>query len=231
VRAAKGDSLRTQEVKKLFKQVFRTAIQEKTLTLDEAAFPAYAHRNPLIDRIFWGRLSAAERYLAKRSPESVLDFGCGSGVMSYIMAGFAKRVVATDIEPATFHHMQRAVGFPHNVVFATVPELAEETYWRSFDAIVALDVLEHIQDLTGILRQFDKLLRPGGVVVISGPTENTLYRLGRRIAGKRFTGDYHVSNIGRIEAECRRHGSVQPIATLYPVLPLFKVFSLQFDEQ
>jgi 2-polyprenyl-3-methyl-5-hydroxy-6-metoxy-1,4-benzoquinol methylase len=223
--------LRTQEAKKLFKQVFRTAIQEKTLTLDEAAFPAYAHRNPLIDRIFWGRLAAAEKYLAARSPENVLDFGCGSGVMSYIMSGIAEHVVATDIEPATFHQMQRAVGFPRNVVFATVPELAEETYRRSFDAIIALDVLEHIDDLTGILRQFEKVLRPKGIVVISGPTENVLNRFGRRIAGKRFTGNYHVSNIGRIEAECRLHGSVQPIATLYPVLPLFKVFSLQFDEQ
>ena len=94
---------------------------------------------------------------------------------------------------------------------------------------MALDVLEHVEDLTGILRQFEKLLRPTGVVVISGPTESALYRLGRRIAGQRFTGDYHVSNIGKVEAECRRHGSVQPIATLYPVLPLFKVFALRFE--
>ncbi len=195
--------------------------------LDEAAFPAYAHRNPLIDRIFWGRLAAAEAYLTTRSPQTVLDFGCGSGVMSYIVAGFADQVVATDIEPEIFRRMQ-VVGFPGNVVFATVAELAEETYRRSFDAIIALDVLEHIEDLSEVLRRFEKLLRPDGVVVISGPTENALYRFGRRIAGKRFSGNYHVSDIGRVEAECRRHGSVQPIATLYPVLPLFRIFSLQF---
>jgi 2-polyprenyl-3-methyl-5-hydroxy-6-metoxy-1,4-benzoquinol methylase len=223
--------LRTLEAKQLFKQAFRAAIQEKSAVLDEAAFPAYAHRNPLIDRIFWGRLAAAEGYLATRSLETVLDFGCGSGVMSYIVSGFAQRVVATDIEPASFNRMQGAVGFPRNIVFATVPELTSETYRRSFDAIIALDVLEHIEDLTGILRQFEKLLRPSGVVVISGPTESALYRLGRWIAGERFTGDYHVSNIRKVEAECRRHGSVHPIATLYPVLPLFKVFSLQFGEQ
>jgi 2-polyprenyl-3-methyl-5-hydroxy-6-metoxy-1,4-benzoquinol methylase len=223
--------LRTLDAKQIFKRHFEAAIREKSAILDEAAFPAYAHRNPLIDRIFWGRLAAAEKFLATKSLKSVLDFGCGSGIMSYIMSGFAKLVVATDIEPATFNRMQQAVSFPRNVVFTTVPELASETYRRSFDAIIALDVLEHIEDLTGILGQFEKLLRPTGVVVISGPTESALYRLGRRIAGKRFTGDYHVSNVGKIEAECRRHGSIQPIATLYPVLPLFKVFSLQFDEQ
>lgn len=223
--------MRTLETKQLFKQAFRAAIREKSAVLDEAAFPAYAHRNPLIDHIFWGRLAAAERYLAPRSLGTVLDFGCGSGVMSYIISGFAQRVVATDIEPASFHRMQGAVDFPSNIVFANVLELASETYRRSFDAIIALDVLEHIEDLTGILRQFQTLLRPTGVVVISGPTENALYRLGRWIAGERFTGDYHVSNIRKVEAECCRHGSVQLIATLYPVLPLFKVFSLQFDEK
>ncbi len=223
--------MRTPEAKRLFKQSFRKAIQKKSSVLDEAAFPAYAHRNPIIDRIFWGRLAAVERFLATRPVETVLDFGCGSGVMSYIVSGFAGRVVATDIEPAAFNLMQAAVRFPRNIVFATASQLAEETYQRSFDAIIALDVLEHIQNLSDVLRQFEKLLKPGGVVVISGPTENALYRFGRRLAGERFTGDYHVSNIGRIEAECLRHGHVKPVATLYPVLPLFKIFSMQFGQQ
>jgi 2-polyprenyl-3-methyl-5-hydroxy-6-metoxy-1,4-benzoquinol methylase len=223
--------LRTQEAKELFKNNFRTAIQDKSALLDEAAIPAYAHRNPFIDRIFWGRLAAAEKYLRTISPQTVLDFGCGSGVMSYIMAGFADRVVATDIEPEIFNRIRRVVAFPPNVVFATVLELAAETYRQSFDSIIALDVLEHIEDLSEVLRQFENLLRPGGVVVISGPTENALYRFGRKIAGKRFSGNYHVSDIRRVEAECRRHGSVQLIATLYPVLPLFKMFSLQFARQ
>ena len=221
--------MRTPEAKQIFKRHFATAIREKSAILDEAAFPAYAHRNPLIDRVFWGRLAAAEKYLANKSLDSVLDFGCGSGIMSYIMSGFASRVIATDIEPVTFARMQQAVGFPRNVEFKAARELDSDIYQGTFGAIVALDVLEHIEDLTGILRQFEKLLRPKGVVLISGPTESALYRLGRRIAGRRFTGDYHVTNIGKVEAECRRLGSVKSIATLYPILPLFKIFSLRFE--
>lgn len=220
--------MRAQEAKRLFKPIFQNLIEEKSAILDEAAFPAYAHRNPIIERVFWGRLAAVEGYLAARSIETVLDFGCGSGVMSYILSGFAQRVVATDIEPATFNRMQQMISFPRNIGFATAAELANEAYRQSFDAIIALDVLEHIQDLKGTLQKFKKLLKPGGVVVISGPTESALYRLGRRIAGSRFTGAYHVSNIGAIERECQRHGNIGKIATLYPILPLFKVFSLQF---
>ncbi len=198
--------------------------------LDEAAFPAYAHPNPLIDQLFWGRLAAAERYLAVKPPKRVLDFGCGSGVMSYILSSFVEEIIATDIEPASFHLMRSEVSFPPNIAFSSAAELNEVRYQRYFDAILALDVLEHIDDLTTVLLQFKKLLRAGGVVVISGPTENALYRLGRRLAGDRFSGEYHVSNIGRIEAACRKHGFVQPIAKLYPGLPLFRLFSLQFED-
>jgi 2-polyprenyl-3-methyl-5-hydroxy-6-metoxy-1,4-benzoquinol methylase len=222
--------MQIQEAKPLFKRAFREAVRKESEVLDEAAFPAYAHRNPLIERIFWGRLAVAARYLEARSPKTVLDFGCGSGVMSYILSSLVDRVVATDLQPASFHLMRSTVGFPPNIAFASPQELGEERYEQSFDAILALDVLEHVDDVTAVLLQFQKLLRSGGVVVISGPTENVLYRLGRRLAGSRFTGHYHVSDIGKIEAICRRHGSVQPIATLYRVLPLFRVFSLQFDK-
>ena len=56
----------------------------------------------------------------------------------------------------------------------------------SFDIIYALDVLEHINDLEPYVTLFSKLLVPGGTVIISGPTENIFYKIGRKIAGKRF---------------------------------------------
>ena len=220
--------MRTLRAKRLFKRIFAVAVKERSAILDEAAFPAYAHCNPLIDRLFWGRLAQAERYLSRQSCGAVLDFGCGSGVMSYIVAGFSERVIATDIEPSTFGYMQSAVRFPENIAFASASELTAERYTHYFDVIVALDVLEHVDDLSGTLRGFATLIKPGGVVVISGPTENKLYQLGRKLAGKRFTGDYHITDIRRIEEECRHHGSVRNIATLYPILPLFRLFSLHF---
>jgi len=204
----RGEHLRTQLAKRAFKRAFRAATHEASVVLDEAAFPAYAHMNPFIDKVFWGRLSAAERYLSKRKPLKVLDFGCGSGVMSYIVGGFAEQVVATDIQPEPLRRMQESISFPRSVVFVGPTELSSPMYRRNFDAIIALDVLEHVQQLSEVLDQFQEMLRPGGVAIISGPTENALYKVGRRFAGRRFTGDYHVSNIGLIEKECRRRGSV-----------------------
>ena len=48
------------------------------------------------------------------------------------------------------------------------------------------------------MAKFRTLLKDGGEVIISGPTENFLYKLGRKLAGQDFTGDYHDSEIQSI---------------------------------
>src|SRR5436305_9429514 len=76
------------ETKKLFKNAITSIADEGRSRHDlaEAAFPAYANRNPLIERIFWGRLKSAERYVLGSRAHDVLDFGSGSGVMTYCLA-------------------------------------------------------------------------------------------------------------------------------------------------
>ena len=61
-------------------------------------------------------------------------------------------------------------------------------------------------------------------VIVSGPTENKLYQLGRRIAGREFTGAYHVRNVDSIGELLTRVGRVERLEPLYPWLPLFKFF-------
>jgi len=220
---------RTESARRVFKEVLARAAGESG-AFDEAAFPAYAHENLLIDRVFWGRLSAVERYFAAAPPGSVLDFGCGGGIMSFILAGLADRVIAFDIDTAAFERARSCVRFPERIELTDLRGAGASRWEGAFDAVVALDVLEHVTDLPGTLELLRRVLKPGGVAVISGPTENLLYRLGRRVAGRRFTGDYHVTDIGRIEDECRRRGAVKGVATIYPFLPLFRIFSLRFSD-
>ncbi|QYS86570.1 hypothetical protein JJC03_00320 [Flavobacterium oreochromis] len=57
---------------KIERKIFKTAIQEilskkgTDEVLSEAAFPAYAHKNPLIDYIFWKRLKIVANYIDKK---------------------------------------------------------------------------------------------------------------------------------------------------------------------
>src|SRR5688500_15506642 len=54
--------------------------------LSEAAFPAYAHPNVLIGSLFWERIRAVMRYLGDAPRGTVVDFGCGGGVMLPFLA-------------------------------------------------------------------------------------------------------------------------------------------------
>ncbi len=211
------------------KQRFKSAIQSildghKSYEIDEAALPAYAHRNPFIDYIFWRRVQIAYDYALTNRVNSVLDFGCGTGLLSYALASAGKDVVAIDLNFAPLTLVKQRVTFPQSIEFVEGDLLQHDLGTRRFDLIVALDVLEHITDLGPYIEKFSSLLTPNGVILVSGPSENVLYKVGRKFAGTRFTGDYHVSNIKTIRNEFSRHMTTETIATLIWPLTLFEIF-------
>jgi 2-polyprenyl-3-methyl-5-hydroxy-6-metoxy-1,4-benzoquinol methylase len=115
--------------------------------------------------------------------------------------------------------------FPNNVTVESVLERPlEEFAAASFDVILALDVLEHVRDLPGTVHHLVRLLRPGGQLIVSGPTENVAYRLGRKFAGSEYSGDYHVRDIYQIRAALERIATVRTLATLYYPVPLFQIY-------
>jgi 2-polyprenyl-3-methyl-5-hydroxy-6-metoxy-1,4-benzoquinol methylase len=211
--------------KEAFSDITRNTGDRNKESVDEAAFPAYAHGNFFIDRLFWGRLRVVEEYLLPKRKDGetleVLDFGCGSGVMSYALAEAGYNVTMTDIDPRPLEYMKENIDFPKNTIWANAYELHD----RKFDFIIALDVLEHVDDVESEILSLGKMLKKDGELIVSGPTENKLYHLGRRLAGKRFTGHYHKTTIDDIRDVCKGSMNVADIATLYPVFPLFKVFS------
>ena len=197
--------------------------------LDEAGFPAYSHRNPLINWLFWQRLHTAMKYIESQAPyEQVLDFGCGSGVMLSFLSQHSQHVTAMDIDLVPLERVKKYIPLKENVLVldanhAPVSQLTPKT----FDLINALDVLEHVDDLPRTLSELLNLLKPGGQLVVSGPTENILYQIGRKLAGPEYSGDYHERGIEEIKHELSRLARVRQIATLYWPVPLFEIFVAQ----
>jgi 2-polyprenyl-3-methyl-5-hydroxy-6-metoxy-1,4-benzoquinol methylase len=215
-----------------YKARFRTAIQQ-VLTeaepgrLDEIGFPAYSHANPLINWLFWKRIHTVMDHTERDAPyERVLDFGCGSGVMLPFLAGISKEVIAADIDLHPLEEMKRHIPLAANVHTwdASLNTLAG-TPAESFNLILALDVLEHVRDLPETLNCLLRLLKHSGQLVISGPTENVLYRFGRSLAGPEYSGDYHERGVAEIREMLRSRLRVRQIATLYWPVPLFEIFT------
>ena len=72
------------------------------------------------------------------------------------------------------------------------------------DLVLAGEVLEHVEPLGATLDFFRRILAPGGALLVSLPTESSLYRLGRRLAG--FSGHYHHADAAHIHEEIRTFG-------------------------
>ncbi len=216
--------------KKLFKSKILQLLelQGTDEVLSEAALPAYAHKNPIIDYIFWRRLSIAADFIKENSAKKshILDFGCGTGVFSYEMAKNGHQVLALDLDLTPVHLLSKVISYPESITFVQGDFFTTDFKDQTFDFIVALDVLEHIplDKLPLYLEKFNTLLKDGGYVIVSGPTENILYKIGRKLAGNDFTGEYHETTIAKIKAVFSQNFKVTTLKKLIWPLTLFEIF-------
>lgn len=210
--------LSKREIEELTKDNFQ-GISESDL--DEMAIPSYSHFNPLIRWLMWKRLDTAFVLADKEKDKSVLDFGCGVGVFLPTLANYFTNVYAIDLFPYYAKKLCEMKGL--KVVFKDSVEDFEND---SIDIIFSTDVLEHIDDLPEMMSRFRKKLKSNGQLIISGPTENFVYKIGRFLAGFAGKGDYHHRNIDDIiQAALENDFKVKEIKFLPFKLPpyLFKV--------
>lgn len=217
-----------KETKKLFKATITTILNKNGTdeVLSEAALPAYAHKNPLIDFIFWRRIEIAiDKVQRIQQTQNILDFGCGTGVLSYQLAKMQHTITAIDLDLMPKNALSEIITFPKNINFIE-GDIFNQKFNQKFDVIIALDVLEHIplNVLPKYLILFNQLLTEEGKIIISGPTENILYKMGRLMAGSDFTGSYHETNIALIKTAFKKIFEIQKVKKLYFPFVLFEVF-------
>ena len=170
---------------------------------DEMAMPSYVAGNALSRRVFWGKLDHVRAAAALGPGLRVLDFGCGSGILLPALCGAEREVHATDLELGPARALARALALP-GLRFHASDAWAQALPEASLDVVIAANVLEHVEARPELLARLARKLAPGGRLVVSGPTENALYRLGRRIVG--FSGHYHVATVHDVLADVERTG-------------------------
>lgn len=105
---------------------------------------------------------------------TILDVGCGGGLVSEPLARMGARVLGIDpgrenVEAARAHAEGQA-GLELVYRVATVEELAAEGL--TVDAVVCLEVVEHVPDVGAFLTSCASLVRPGGALVLSTINRN-----------------------------------------------------------
>lgn len=112
------------------------------------------------------------RYVADRvalRDATVLDVGCGGGLLSEALAAEGARVTAIDLAPdllkvARLHGLESGVQVDYRQ--QSVESLAAERP-GSFDAITCMELLEHVPDPVSVVAACATLLKPGGRLFLS----------------------------------------------------------------
>lgn len=103
---------------------------------------------------------------------SLLDVGCGSGFFASLLNNDGWRVITADISLEAVR-FARERGVSHSVVFDA--NGAWPFSRGHFDALLLLDVLEHIEDDVAFLIEARMSLRPRGTVVLTVPAHQFLF--------------------------------------------------------
>jgi predicted TPR repeat methyltransferase len=173
----------------------------------EMAIPSYLHPRRAMRAMAWWRVELLAKRLARAAGErrhlTVVDFGCGSGVLFEEASRVSTRVYGVDIVLGAAATLVDRWGLS-KVILLTPDEAARRITPGSVDVILAGEVLEHVEPLDATLHLFRRWLHDRGVLLVTLPTEGALYRAGRRLAG--FSGHYHHANAESIDRDLHACG-------------------------
>ncbi len=145
--------------------------------------------NPLVARLrrrWEGGKVRLYRDLVGEGPRRILDVGCGNGRFLSLLREFGCpdwQLVGIDFDEDVVSECREA-GFEAHA--SRIEDFSEGE--GSFDAIIMLQLIEHVEDPVQICQRVHALLRPGGHFIVETPN---LAGLDYRIFQGRWWGHYH----------------------------------------
>ena len=119
------------------------------------------------------RLNYIDRF-ADLAGKTVLDVGCGGGILSESMAGLKANVTGIDLsdkalQVAKLHLLESGKQVAYRKI--AVEAMAAEQP-GSFDVVTCMEMLEHVPDPASVIAACAKLVKPGGWVFFSTLNRN-----------------------------------------------------------
>ena len=127
--------------------------------------------------------------LGSHSAQKVLDLGCGNGSLTGLIAGHGFEVVGMDRSDSGLELAQR--NFPSSrFVSHDVTTPLPEVHARCYDAVIAVEVIEHLLLPRMLLQNAAYALKPGGLLIVTTPFHGYLKNLALALTNK-FDSHWH----------------------------------------
>lgn len=99
----------------------------------------------------------------------VLDFGCATGTVTIELSDYVKEIKGIDISSRMIVAAKRKVSEVNikNIDFMQATIDDERLITNSFNVIIAFNILHFFQDTQNVLKRLNKLLKPGGFIIIA----------------------------------------------------------------
>ncbi len=117
---------------------------------------------------------------------SVLDIGCGGGLVCEPMSRLGAKVTGVDADAnaiATASEHARESALEVEYICASTDDLIKQK--KTYDVVLALEIIEHVTNPQGFVNDCAKLCKPGGIIIFS-----TLNRTAKSFALAKVAAEY-----------------------------------------
>ncbi|MCH7568329.1 MAG: class I SAM-dependent methyltransferase [Nanoarchaeota archaeon] len=151
-----------KELKKYYEEKYNRGGYEKGYTLHGVNISNIYHKE---------RQKSALKFLEPKKDEIILDAGCGDGKLTLKISKKCKKIYGADITKNAFKKAKTKA--PKNLLFKEMNIENLNFKNKNFDKIVCVETLEHVLHPKKVMKEFYRVLKPKGSLVLTYPTVNT----------------------------------------------------------
>ena len=129
------------------------------------AFPTYRNRYRFVR-------DGLANYLGARRVERALNLGTGEGDYDPMIAPYCESLVSCDINRADIDFARELNKELPNVTYRVEDALNLSFPAAHFDLLISVDVLEHVGRPARMIQEVGRVLRPGGLALITFPQQH-----------------------------------------------------------
>jgi len=122
----------------------------------------------------WYFEKIADILVRKFKPENILDIGCSDGLLLSFFHTRGLQCYGVDISKKSIMFAPEEIK--ENLMLLDIEKEYLPFKDNTFECITILEVLEHLHDHSLIISEMYRVLKPGGIVLMSSPVNSKLYQ-------------------------------------------------------